>query len=87
MVMSSRTPVATSRTKPVTEAVTALAGAFVSDYAVLAGGNAKRKKNLPPGLGISRNTLLANLRALGLAFEKTLSESEHDEQKLPTSNQ
>jgi DNA-binding protein Fis len=37
-------------------------------------------------LGMSRNTLRAKLRALGMAFEKYLSEPEHDGQKLPPSH-
>ena len=35
--------------KTVTAAVTALMGAFVADYVVIGGGNAKHLKDLPPG--------------------------------------
>ena len=35
--------------KTVTAAVTALMGAFVADYVVIGGGNAKQLKDLPPG--------------------------------------
>ncbi|MBL8796244.1 MAG: sigma-54-dependent Fis family transcriptional regulator [Planctomycetia bacterium] len=35
-------------------------------------------------LGMSRNTLRAKLRALGMALEKHLAETEHEEQILPT---
>ncbi len=39
----------------VNQAVTALMGAFVVDYAVIGGGNAKHVKNLPPGARMGHN--------------------------------
>jgi len=41
--------------KAVTRAVTALMGAFVADYVVIGGGNAKHVKELPPGTRLGHN--------------------------------
>jgi polyphosphate glucokinase len=41
--------------KAVTQAVTALMGAFVADYVVIGGGNAKQVKELPPGARLGHN--------------------------------
>jgi hypothetical protein len=41
--------------KAVTRAVTALMGAFVADYVVIGGGNAKQVKELPPGARLGHN--------------------------------
>ena len=41
--------------KAVSRTVTALMGAFVADYVVVGGGNAKRVKELPPGARLGHN--------------------------------
>jgi hypothetical protein len=41
--------------KAVNRTVTALMGAFVADYVVVGGGNAKRLKELPPGVRCGHN--------------------------------
>jgi polyphosphate glucokinase len=49
--------------------VTILSTAFVTDYVVLGGGNARRVEHLPPGtrLGDNRNAFQGGLRLWGLA--------------------
>jgi polyphosphate glucokinase len=41
--------------KAVQRTVTALMGAFVADYVVVGGGNAKRVRDLPPGVRLGHN--------------------------------
>jgi predicted NBD/HSP70 family sugar kinase len=41
--------------KAVNQAVTALMGAFMADYVVIGGGNAKQVKDLPPGSRLGHN--------------------------------
>ena len=41
--------------KAVRQSVTALMGAFVADYVVVGGGNAKRLHDLPPGVRRGHN--------------------------------
>ncbi len=59
----------------VKEVVTALGTAFVADYVVLGGGNAKRLKNLLPGVRLGHNltAFRGGLRLWNIEYASTLS--------------
>jgi predicted NBD/HSP70 family sugar kinase len=63
----------------VREVVTALGAAFVADYIVLGGGNAKKLKNLLPGVRLGHNltAFRGGLRLWNIEYASTLSAEGH----------